>query len=75
MGGLLASAYAVAHPEHVHTLILSDSAAPGFSRLHPRLEEIFPDFIAQTKNRSTNYMARPTPTRRPLISISVPIST
>jgi proline iminopeptidase len=50
-GGLLASAYAAAHPEKVHTLILSDSAAPGFSKLHPRLEEVFPDIIAQTKEQ------------------------
>ena len=48
-GGLLASAYAAAHPEHVLSLILSDSAAPGFSALHPRLDEAFPDLIAQTK--------------------------
>ncbi len=50
-GGLLASAYAAAHPEHVHALILSDSAAPGFSKLHPRLEEVFPDVIAKTKEQ------------------------
>ncbi len=50
-GGLLVSAYAAAHPEHVHTLILSDSAAPGFSRLHPRLEEFFPDVLAHTKEQ------------------------
>ncbi len=51
-GGLLASAYAAAHPEHVRALILSDSAAPGFARLHPRLEELFPDVIAQTKEQA-----------------------
>jgi proline iminopeptidase len=50
-GGLLACAYAAAHPEHVHTLILSDSAAPGFPKLHPRLGEVFPDIIAQTKEQ------------------------
>ena len=48
-GGLLASAYAAAHPEHVHTLILSDSAAPGFAKLHPRLDEAFPDVVAKAK--------------------------
>ncbi len=47
-GGLLVSAYAAAHPEHVLTLILSDSAAPGFAALHPRLEEVFPDVIEET---------------------------
>src|SRR5579875_3217651 len=50
-GGLLVSAYAAAHPEHVLTLILSDSAAPGFAALHPRLEEAFPDIVAQTKDQ------------------------
>lgn len=48
-GGLLVSAYAAAHPEHVLTLTLSDSAAPGFAALHPRLDEAFPDIIAATK--------------------------
>lgn len=52
-GGLLVSAYAAAHPEHVNTLILSDSAAPGFSKLHPRLDEAFPDVIAGTKQQAS----------------------
>ena len=50
-GGLLVSAYAAAHPEHVLTLTLSDSAAPGFAALHPRLDEAFPDVVAQTKSQ------------------------
>ncbi len=50
-GGLLAAAYAAAHPEHVQALILSDSAAPGFAKLHPRLDEAFPDVIARTKEQ------------------------
>ena len=50
-GGVLVSAYAAAHPEHVLTLTLSDSAAPGFAALHPRLDEAFPDVIAETKNK------------------------
>ncbi|HLI75565.1 MAG TPA: alpha/beta hydrolase [Acidobacteriaceae bacterium] len=50
-GGLLVSAYAAAHPEHVLTLTLSDSAAPGFAALHPRLHEAFPDVIAATKEK------------------------
>jgi proline iminopeptidase len=58
-GGLLASAYAAAHPEHVHSLILSDSAAPGFSKLHPRLEEIFPDIIAKTKEQADKLRGQP----------------
>ncbi len=48
-GGLLVSAYAAAHPEHVNALVLSDSAAPGFAELHPRLGEAFPDVIAHEK--------------------------
>ncbi len=48
-GGLLVSAYAAAHPEHVNTLVLSDSAAPGFAALHPRLDEIFPDVVEKAK--------------------------
>ena len=58
-GGLLASAYAAAHPEHIHALILSDSAAPGFPQLHPRLEEVFPDIIAQTKEQSAKLHGQP----------------
>ncbi len=48
-GGLLASAYASAYPAHVQALILSDSAAPGFASLHPRLDEVYPDVISKTK--------------------------
>ena len=48
-GGLLVSAYAAAHPEHVNALVLSDSAAPGFAALHPRLDEAFPDVVAKAK--------------------------
>ncbi len=59
-GGLLVSAYAAAHPGHVHTLILSDSAAPGFAKLHPRLDEAFPDVVAKAKEEAsrTNDPAR-----------------
>ena len=51
-GGLLVSAYAAAHPEHINTLVLSDSAAPGFAKLHPRLDEAFPDVIAHAKEQT-----------------------
>ena len=51
-GGLLVSAYAAAHPEHINALILSDSAAPGFSKLHPRLDEVFPDIIASSTEQA-----------------------
>ena len=48
-GGLLVSAYAAAYPGRVNTLILSDSAAPGFAKMHPRLEEAFPDVVAKAR--------------------------
>lgn len=51
-GGLLVAAYAAAHPEHVNVLVLSDSAAPGFAKLHPRLNEAFPDVIAHEKEQT-----------------------
>ncbi len=50
-GGLLVSAYGAAHPEHVRRMILSDSAAPGFAKLHPRLGEFFPDVEAESAER------------------------
>jgi len=58
-GGLLAAAYAAAHPEHVNALILSDSAAPGFPLLHPRLDEVFPDVVAQLKQDSAKLAEQP----------------
>lgn len=58
-GGLLAAAYAAAHPEHVNALILSDSATPGFSHLHPRLEEVFPDVVAHVKEESAKLQGQP----------------
>ena len=58
-GGLLASAYTAAHPEHVNALILSDSAAPGFPLLHPRLDEAFPDVVAHVKEESAKLKGQP----------------
>ena len=46
-GGLLSMAYAAAHPEHVHKLILSDSAAPNLSQMKRTLPDVFPDIIAR----------------------------
>lgn len=48
-GGLIIMAYAAAHPEHVHKLVLSDSAAPNLSAMKRDLEDVFPDIIAQEK--------------------------
>jgi proline iminopeptidase len=42
-GGMIAMAYAAAHPEHVARLILSDSAAPSWQGLVHLLPQVFPD--------------------------------
>ncbi len=42
-GGMLAMAYAAAHPEHVAKLVLSDSAAPSWKSMVHVLPEAFPD--------------------------------
>jgi proline iminopeptidase len=42
-GGMIAMAYAAAHPEHVSRLILSDSSAPSWSSLVHLLPQVFPD--------------------------------
>ena len=42
-GGFLSMAYAVAHPEHVHKLVLSDSAPPAMKDIVHLLPEVFPD--------------------------------
>ncbi len=46
-GGLLAMAYAAAHPEHVAKLVLSDSAAPSPKSMVHLLPETFPDIEEQ----------------------------
>ena len=42
-GGIIAMAYAAAHPDHVARLILSDSAAPSWKGLVHLLPQVFPD--------------------------------
>jgi proline iminopeptidase len=42
-GGMVAMAYAAAHPEHVGKLILSDSAAPSWGSMVHLLPQVFPD--------------------------------
>src|SRR5690348_16730914 len=42
-GGLVAMAYAAAHPEHVAKLILSDSPGPSWKSIVHLLPEVFPD--------------------------------
>ena len=50
-GGLLAMAYAAAHPEHVERLVLSDSAAPALKDTVHVLQQVFPDMM---EKRSTD---------------------
>ena len=42
-GGFLAMAYALAHPEHIHKMILSDSAPPSLKDIVHLLPQVFPD--------------------------------
>jgi len=53
-GGLLAMAYAAAHPEHVEKLILSDSAAPAWKDIVRVLPDVFPDVLEQIVAREKN---------------------
>jgi proline iminopeptidase len=46
-GGLLAMAYAAAHPERVERLVLSDSAAPALKDTVHVLQQVFPDLAQQ----------------------------
>jgi proline iminopeptidase len=50
-GGLLAMAYAAAHPEHIEKLILSDSAAPAWKDLIRVLPQVFPDVLEENAAR------------------------
>jgi proline iminopeptidase len=45
-GGMIAMAYAAAHPEHVAKLVLSDSAAPSWKSMVHLLPQTFPDVEA-----------------------------
>ena len=42
-GGMLSMAYAVAHPEHVAKLVLSDSPPPNWKTMVHLLADVFPD--------------------------------
>jgi proline iminopeptidase len=44
-GGLLAMAYAAAHPEHIEKLVLSDSAAPTWKDIVRVLQDVYPDVL------------------------------
>jgi proline iminopeptidase len=58
-GGLLAMAYTAAHPEHVHKLILSDSAAPAWKDIVHLFPQVFPDKL-ESQSTPANPRA-PTP--------------
>jgi proline iminopeptidase len=53
-GGLLAMAYAAAHPEHIQKLILSDSAAPAWKDIVRVLPDVFPDVLEQIADSEKN---------------------
>ena len=57
-GGLLAMAYAAAHPEHVEKLILSDSAAPAWKDIVRVLPDVYPDVLEQIAAREKNAASR-----------------
>jgi proline iminopeptidase len=58
-GGLLAMAYAAAHPEHIEKLILSDSAAPAWKDIVRVLPDVFPDVLEQIAAREKDSASDP----------------
>jgi proline iminopeptidase len=58
-GGMIAMAYAAAHPEHVARLILSDSAAPSWKGLVHLLPQVFPDREEQGEAEANKLAADP----------------
>jgi len=58
-GGMIAMAYAAAHPEHVARLILSDSAAPSWQGLVHLLPQVFPDREEQGEREAKRLAADP----------------
>jgi proline iminopeptidase len=49
-GGLVAMAYAAAYPQHVASLILSDSPGPNWKSIVHLLPQVFPDIQEQDAN-------------------------
>jgi proline iminopeptidase len=58
-GGMIAMAYAAAHPEHVARLILSDSGAPSWKGLVHLLPQVFPDREEQGEREAKKLAADP----------------
>jgi proline iminopeptidase len=51
-GGLVAMAYAAAHPEHIAKLILSDSPGPSWHDIVHVLPDVFPDIEEENKQEA-----------------------
>jgi proline iminopeptidase len=58
-GGMIAMAYAAAHPEHVSHLILSDSPAPAWKDMVHLLPQVFPDREEQGEQEAKRLAANP----------------
>jgi proline iminopeptidase len=58
-GGMVAMAYAAAHPEHVSRLILSDSPAPAWKNMVHLLPQVFPDREEQDEAEGKKLAADP----------------
>jgi proline iminopeptidase len=58
-GGMIAMAYAAAHPDHVARLILSDSAAPSWKGMVHLLPQVFPDREEQGEREAKKLAADP----------------
>jgi proline iminopeptidase len=58
-GGLVAMAYAAAHPEHVDRLVLSDSAPPAWKDIVHLLPQTFPDIEEQDAEVAKKLAADP----------------
>ncbi len=58
-GGLIVTAYAAAHPEHVASLILSDAASPSIKSIVHLLPQTFPDVEEQDDREEKSLAATP----------------
>jgi proline iminopeptidase len=67
-GGMIAMAYAAAHPEHVSHLILSDSAAPSWKGVVHLLPQVFPDREEQGEREAKKLAADPEAAARAVLA-------
>lgn len=58
-GGLLVTAYAGAHPEHVARLVFSDAASPSLKGIVHLLPQTFPDIEQQDEHEAKSLAANP----------------